>query len=110
MHLLPFVFGMLGERLCPSKARGNFEKTINEKTQTKFPRVPCGQTFDRLRFALPFRVRRKAEKRTETISLPLGFFTVTLGNGLETLHSPCLFAPAVKAYAVSKKFRRNNHQ
>lgn len=33
MRLLPFVFGMLGERLCPSKARGNFEKTAKEKHQ-----------------------------------------------------------------------------
>ena len=52
----------------------------------------------------------RQKRRAETIPVPLGFFTGTLGNGWETLHSPCLFAPAVKAYAVSKKFRRNNHQ
>lgn len=101
---------MLGERLCPSKALDNFEKTAKGKTQTKFPRVPCGQTFDRLRLALPFRVRRKAEKRTETISLPLGFCTGTFGNIWETLRFPYLFIPAVKAYNVSKKFQEEHCQ
>ena len=34
---------------------------------TKFLRVPVGQTFDRLRLALPFRLRRKVLIRTEKI-------------------------------------------
>jgi len=50
---VPFGFGMVGERLCLSKAHSNFEITKNRLPRTKFLRVPCGQTFDRLRLALP---------------------------------------------------------
>lgn len=95
----------VGRAALSVKGTRQFRKDRKRKTQTKFPLVPCGQTFDRLRLALPFRVRRKAEKRTETISLPLGFCIGTFGNIWETLRLPCLFIPAVKAYNVSKKFQ-----
>ena len=47
----------------------------------------------------------RQKRRTETISLPLGFCIGTLGNIWETLRFPCLFIPAIKAYAVSKKIQ-----
>lgn len=110
MRLLPFVFRMLGERLCPSKARGNFDCVENRFLQQNSLASLAGRPLtDRASLSRFGRAERQ-KRRAETISLPLGFYIGTLGNGWETLHSPCLFAPAVKAYAVSKKFRRNNHQ
>ena len=67
---------MVGEQLCLSKALSNFKIIRRKLSRIKFLRVPVGQTFDRLRFALPFRWRRKAQKYTEKVSLCCGFATV----------------------------------
>lgn len=51
---------------------------------TKFLRVPVGQTFDRLRLALPFRLRRKVRIRTEKVP------SVGVFYGFPTVGSPVI--------------------
>ena len=97
---------MVGERLGLSKARSNFEVMRKRLSRTKFLRVLVGQTFDRLRLALPFRLRRKVRKCTENVPLLLRFSCDRLGNRKDIVRLPCLLFPAVKVYAISKKSRR----
>ena len=51
---------------------------------TKFLRVPVGQTFDRLRLALPFRLRRKVLFDTEKMT------SVGVFYGFSTAGSPVI--------------------
>ena len=77
-----------------------------EPTSKKFLRVPVGQTFDRLRFALPFFGAPKGTKVSKVYRFCCRFVLVPLGNYRETVRQPCLFFPAVKVYDGSKKIRR----
>ena len=63
---------------------------------TKFLRVPVGQTFDRLRLALPFRLRRKVLSIRKRYP-PLGFST-------DSLRLALLLFRKEKCYAFGKKF------
>lgn len=103
---VPFGFGMVGERLCLSKALSNFDISGRMLTSTKFLRVPVGQTFDRLRLALPV---LGAPKGTETPKLHRycwDYVSVPFGFCRETVKLPCLLIPAVKVYNGGKKFWR----
>ena len=81
---VPSGFWMLGERHCLSKARSNFGGDWKKITFTKFLRVPVGQTFDRLRLALPFRLRRKVLFDTEKMT------SVGIFYGFPTSDSPVI--------------------
>lgn len=52
----------VGRAALSVKGARQFREDRKRKTQTKFPRVPCGQTFDRLRLALPFSGAPKGRK------------------------------------------------
>ena len=69
----------------------------------KIPARPRGQTFDRLCFALPFRLRRKVRKTTGNVPLLLRFTCDRLRNRMGIVRPTCLLFPAVKVYNVSKK-------
>ena len=102
---VPFGFGMVGERLCLSKALGNFDCVENFFLQQNSRASLAGRPLTDCALLSRFGCAERQKRRTETISLPLGFYIGTLGNGWETLCFPCLFIPAVKAYNVSKKFQ-----
>ena len=69
---------MVGERLCLSKALSNFDISGRMLTSTKFLRVPVGQTFDRLRLALPFFGCAERYGSTESVPLLLWFCIGTI--------------------------------
>ena len=81
---VPFGLGMVGERLCPSKARSNFDCVERCFLQQNSCASLCGQTFDRLRLALPVFGCAERYERTEIVPLLLGFCTgivwVSAGN------------------------------
>ena len=70
---VPFGFGMVGEQLGLSKAHSNFDYVEKCSLQQNSCASPWGQTFDRLRLALP--VLRCAERygSTKIVPLLLGF-------------------------------------
>ncbi len=102
----PFGLGMVGERLCLSKARSNFDCVEECFLQQNSCASPWGQTFDRLRLALPV---LGAPKGTETPKLHRycwDYVSVPFGFCRETVKLPCLLIPAVKVYNGGKKFWR----
>ena len=87
---VPFGFGMLGERLCLSKARSNFDCVEKCSLQQNSCASPWGQTFDRLRLALPVFWCAERYERTEIVPLPLGFCIgiVWILSGYSTAPAP----------------------
>ena len=77
-----------------------------EQTKTKFLRVPVGQTFDRLRPCSPVSVAPKGTEAPKLYRFRWGFVSVSFGYCRKTVRQPCLLFPAVKVYAISKKFWR----
>ena len=83
---------MVGERLFLSKALSNFDISGRMLTSTKFLRVPVGQTFDRLRLALPFFGCAERYGNTESVLLLSWFCIGTIRelSGNSTLAVPVI--------------------
>ena len=104
--LAPFGFGMVGELLGLSKARSNFDHVGNGSLPQNSCASLCGQTFDRLRFALPVLVAPKGTNVPKMYRSRWGFVMVRFGYYRGTVRPPCLLFPAVKVYNGGKKFWR----
>lgn len=72
-------------------------------SSTKFPRVPCGQTFDRPRFALPFRSCRKAEKTYRNYIPSVGILYRYVGEHMGNTTLPVPVHPCHKGVCCKQK-------
>lgn len=68
-YTLPFGLGMLGERLGLSKARSNFGSKERNRQKQNSCASPRGRPLTDCALALPFRLRRKAQRNYEKYPL-----------------------------------------
>ena len=89
---VPFGLGMVGEQLWLSKARSNFEGEVEYLLLQNSCASLCGQTFDRLRLALPVFGCAERYGNTESVLLLLWFCIGTIRelSGNSTLAVPVI--------------------
>lgn len=109
-HFRTFRLGDGGRAAWSVKGAQQFWMNGKLPLSTKFLRVPCRQTFDRLRLALPFLGVPKGTNVPKVYRSRWGFVSVQFGYRQETVKLPCLLFPAVKVYDENKNYRRKNHQ
>ena len=104
--LVPFGLGMVGERHCLSKARSNFDCVEKCFLQQNSCASLAGRPLTDCALLSLFFGCAERYGSTKIVPLLLRFFCGRLGNRMGTVRPPCLLIPAVKVYAISKKFWR----
>ena len=104
--LVPFGLGMVGERLCPSKARSNFDCAESGSLQQNSCASLVGRPLTDFALLSLFWGAPKGTMVPKLSRFRWGFVSVSFGYCRKTVRQPCLLFPAVKVYAISKKFWR----
>ena len=105
---VPFGFGRVGERLCLSKARSNFDCAESGSLQQNSCASLVGRPLTDCALLSLFSGAPKGTEAPKVYRFCCGFVSVPFGNCRETVRLPCLLFPAVKVYAISKKFQEEN--
>ena len=103
---VPFGFWMVGERLGLSKARSNFDCVEKCFLQQNSCASPWGRPLTDCALLSLFWGAPKGTEAQKLSRFRWGFVSVPFGYRQETVRQPCLLFPAVKVYAISKKFWR----
>ena len=100
--ILPFVFGMLGERLCQSKALGNFEKTAKGKHKQNSRASLAGRPLTDCALPPVFGCAERQKRRTKQYS-SVGILCRYVGKRLGNTMLPVPVHPCRKGVQCKAK-------
>ena len=101
---MPFGLGMVGEQLCLSKARSNFEGEVKYLLLQNSCASPWGRPLTDFALLSLFSGAPKGTKVPKMSCFCYG----RLGKCTGIVRPQCLLFPAVMVYAISKKFQEEN--
>ena len=105
---VPFGLGMVGERLCLSKARRNFDCAESGSLQQNSCASLVGRPLTDCALLSLFSGAPKGTIVPKLSRFRWGFVSVSFGYCRDTVQPPRLLIPAVKVYNGGKKFWRKN--